>query len=328
MKASRIHILGASGSGATTLGALLAKKLGCLHVDADDFFWEKTEPPFTTKRSLQERKRLLEEALSSSPSWVLSGSVTGWGDFLRTKFTHVLFLKLSPSIRMERLIERERERYGHRIVPGGDMEKIHRDFLEWAARYDEGGMDVRSLVLHEHWMRSLPCPVLRLDAILPTEVQAELAMDFLSRSTPEFSVSVLAGREAAPLVDPFFASLGRPTAAKSSDLFFVALAGPKEVLGVVRYCVEEQSHMLRGMLIAERARKLGVGQALLKAFDFHLRKMKIGPVYCLPHGHLNSFYMTIGFRALPDKEAPPFLQERLALYRENGMPDVIVMRRS
>jgi len=93
-----------------------------------------------------------------------------------------LFLKLSPSIRMERLIAREKERYGSRILAGGDMEKIHRDFLEWAARYDEGGMEVRSLALHEHWLGSLPCPVLRLDSVFPTEVQVDLTMDFLKRS--------------------------------------------------------------------------------------------------------------------------------------------------
>jgi adenylate kinase family enzyme/N-acetylglutamate synthase-like GNAT family acetyltransferase len=321
----RIHILGASGSGTTTLGKHLAKALDCVFVDADDIFWETTEPPFTVKRPVSQRRAALEEKLGSG-SWVLAGSVTGWGDFLKTKFTHVLFLKLSPTIRMERIVAREKERYGDRIHPGGDMEKIHRDFLEWAAKYDAGGMDVRSLVLHEHWMRSLPCPVLRLDAILPTAVQAEVALDFLNSPAPTFTVESLKGRDAAPMVDPFFASLGRPTTARSSDYFFVALAG-KEVLGVVRYCVEEGTHMLRGMLIAERARRQGVGMALLKAFDFHLRKLHIAPVFCLPHAHLASFYGAIGFQQVPDKEAPAFLRERVALYRENQMPDVIVMRR-
>jgi adenylate kinase family enzyme len=44
---ARIHILGASGSGTTTLGAALADRLGHPHVDADSLFWLPTDPPFT-----------------------------------------------------------------------------------------------------------------------------------------------------------------------------------------------------------------------------------------------------------------------------------------
>jgi adenylate kinase family enzyme len=45
-----VHILGASGSGATTLGAALAQRLGFTHLDSDDFFWIKTDPPYVTPR--------------------------------------------------------------------------------------------------------------------------------------------------------------------------------------------------------------------------------------------------------------------------------------
>jgi len=34
----RVHIVGASGSGTTTLGRALATQLGCPHVDTDDVF--------------------------------------------------------------------------------------------------------------------------------------------------------------------------------------------------------------------------------------------------------------------------------------------------
>ena len=50
MTAQRIHVVGASGSGATTLGAALAKAMGVTHQDSDFFFWLPTQPPFTTQR--------------------------------------------------------------------------------------------------------------------------------------------------------------------------------------------------------------------------------------------------------------------------------------
>jgi predicted kinase len=35
--ARRLHLLGASGSGTTTLGRALAQRLGCPHFDTDDW---------------------------------------------------------------------------------------------------------------------------------------------------------------------------------------------------------------------------------------------------------------------------------------------------
>lgn len=326
MKATRIHILGASGAGTTSLGEALARRLGATHFDADDFFWEKTDPPFTRQRSVEERRQLLESKLAAAPSWVLSGSVSGWGNFLKPAFSHVIFLSLAKEERMKRLRERELRRHGGRIFPGGDMEQIHNDFLAWAASYDEGGMDMRSRLFHETWMRSLPCPLLRLDSSAPTAELTEMALKFFSYRYPELHVEEAKGLAASPLVDPFFESLGRSTRAQPSDHFFLAKCG-SELLGTVRYCVEHETPMLRGMLIAERARRQGAGQALLKAFDAHLKRHRIGSVFCVPHGHLLSFYGSIGFRRVPESAGPEFLRERISLYRENGMPDVILMRR-
>jgi hypothetical protein len=70
---------------------------------------------------------------------------------------------------MLRLRERELARYGVRIQPGGDMYEQHQAFMEWAAGYDTARAPIRSLELHEHWMTTLPCPVIRLDAAVPTK---------------------------------------------------------------------------------------------------------------------------------------------------------------
>ena len=55
----RVHILGASGSGTTTLGRALAAKLGCPHLDTDDVFWLRTDPPFQHIRERSQRQEML-----------------------------------------------------------------------------------------------------------------------------------------------------------------------------------------------------------------------------------------------------------------------------
>jgi adenylate kinase family enzyme len=49
----RIHILGASGSGTTTLGRALSERLQCPHFDTDNYFWLPTDPPWVQSRHSQ-----------------------------------------------------------------------------------------------------------------------------------------------------------------------------------------------------------------------------------------------------------------------------------
>jgi len=160
----RIHIFGASGAGTSTLGRELAHHLGVRHLDADDYYWIKTDPPFTTKRDPKIRVAMIQQELSGLSNWILSGSICGWGDALCSRFTLAVFLSLPAEIRIARLLQRERTRYGARILPGGDMHAQHVEFMDWARAYDEGQAPLRSFDLHEQWMKHLSCPIIRQDS--------------------------------------------------------------------------------------------------------------------------------------------------------------------
>jgi adenylate kinase family enzyme len=182
---ARFHIVGASGSGTTTLGAAIARETGCKHLDTDDFFWLPTDPPFTTKRPVEERLLLMERALDSQPSWVITGSLMGWGDVLISRFDLVVFLYTPPDVRIERLLERERRRYGPQIDPGERMYDIHKAFMDWAKGYDDPDFDGRSLAKHRKWLRALPCPVVEIDG---TPSLDESVARVLSASLPNLRV--------------------------------------------------------------------------------------------------------------------------------------------
>ena len=175
-----IHILGASGSGTTTLGKALAERMGCCHYDTDTYYWLPTEPPFQDKRQPEARVRLLSGVLSPDQSWVLSGSLCGWGDALIPRFSLVVFLRIPPELRMERLRQREWDRCGEAILPGGKMHDAYLRFLEWAAEYDTGrdvpDVKVRSLQRHERWLSQLPCPVVRLETDISVEERVDLIL--------------------------------------------------------------------------------------------------------------------------------------------------------
>ncbi len=172
----RIHVFGASGSGTTTLGRALAAELGLAFLDTDDFFWEESDPPFSRIRERAARIAELGSATSRLGSWVLSGSMTGWGDFLIPELDLALYLYLAPEIRMARLRKREAERYGDRIGEGGDMRAAHEEFIAWASRYDSAGLEQRSRASHAEWMKKLGCEVLRIEGAAELEERIALAM--------------------------------------------------------------------------------------------------------------------------------------------------------
>jgi Adenylate kinase and related kinases len=173
----RIHIVGASASGTTTLADAISKQTGYCHFDTDKYYWLPTDVPFTQKRTVEERQAILKRDLEKRSEWILSGSLCGWGDIFIPCFELVIYLYLPKEIRMKRLIERERIRYGDKIEQGGELYQQHLEFVDWAAQYDEAGAEMRSKALHENWLSNLQCPVLRIEGDITLEEWLDIVLE-------------------------------------------------------------------------------------------------------------------------------------------------------
>lgn len=158
-----VHLFGASGSGTTSLSKKVAEALHYDHFDSDDYFWLQTETPFTVERPRAECLAMMNADLKNSKRWVLSGSLANWGNSLIPLFDLAVFVTVPKEIRLERLEKRERERYGNNVLPGGTRYEAYREFLEWAAAYEDGTREGRSLKRHEEWLKNLACPVVRME---------------------------------------------------------------------------------------------------------------------------------------------------------------------
>lgn len=169
MNPCRLLVMGASGSGTTTLARALASQWAVPHADADDYFWVPTDPAYAEKRPAADRLRLMLEVFVPRAAWVLSGSVMGWGEPVLEHVDAVVFCTLPPDVRLERLRAREMVRYGSRIEPGGDRAESFAEFLTWASGYDDPAFDGRSLATHEEWLAGLDCPVVRVDTSRPVD---------------------------------------------------------------------------------------------------------------------------------------------------------------
>ncbi len=174
--AKRIHILGASGSGTTTLGKAAASAANIPFLDSDDFYFDLK---YSRKRAVERRNSDLEVAAAKSESWVLSGSIDGWNSNVVTLFSHLVFLYLEVETRLTRLHQRELNRYGAEAIVSGGAEHAHSlEFLEWAKHYEDGTREGRSLARHESWMKTLKVPILRLNSTQSVGVLVDKVLSF------------------------------------------------------------------------------------------------------------------------------------------------------
>jgi hypothetical protein len=154
----------------------MARRHGLDFFDTDDFFWQETDPPYQKSNERAVRRALLLDALRQSDRWILAGSLCGWGDDVVPLLDLAIYVTAATTVRLQRLRDREVRRFGPRVAEGGDMYDQHKAFLDWAAQYDDGPIDMRSRQLHERWILALPCRVLRVDGARPlSELNDELA---------------------------------------------------------------------------------------------------------------------------------------------------------
>ena len=170
MRPCRLHIFGASGTGASTLGRAMADAWSVPFHDTDDYFWAPTEPPYQSRRTEGARLALMRQMFLPRRAWILAGSLIGWGDPLIPQFDAVVFLTLDPEARRARLAAREEARYGAAsVAPGGRYHGEYLAFMDWAAQYDDPAFTGRSLRRHRDWLVRLSVPVIELDAALPPD---------------------------------------------------------------------------------------------------------------------------------------------------------------
>ncbi len=172
----KIHIFGASGSGTTTLGKALHQKTGYRHLDADNYYWEKTDPPFQIKIPLAKRNQLITNHFLAQANCIISGSMVSWGTAWASAFNLYVFLYLPPAIRMQRLRDREIERYGDSLKSNEKIRMESKAFLDWASQYDDGTFQGRSLAIHLDWIKVLDGKVLKIEGDTTVEERVDLVI--------------------------------------------------------------------------------------------------------------------------------------------------------
>jgi len=154
-KASGILVFGLNGSGKTTLGRELSQVMGFKHMDIEDYIFAPSKIPYTNSRTFEECESLMLADIEIYRSFVISSVNLGWSDKIRSMITLAIHLSAPVDVRMKRMDMREFEKFGNRVLEGGDMYDSSKEFRTFAAS--------RSASAVEEWAKTLECPVVCMD---------------------------------------------------------------------------------------------------------------------------------------------------------------------
>ena len=171
-----IAIIGLNGAGKSTLAHVLAKKLHYFEIDVEDYYFPaqrssrlnalegKTSAdvsfiPYLSPRAKSEVELAIRKDINCNPQFVLSGVTLNWSESILSQIDIVFYLHVPLNERLQRIRSREAQRFGSRILPGGDMYDQHIEFLNKVENRSEQEI-TRSL-------ENLSCPVVNVEKLLP-----------------------------------------------------------------------------------------------------------------------------------------------------------------
>lgn len=165
-----IAIVGLNGSGKTTLGRALAERLGYYRMDVEDYYFPKSDVPYAVARTREEVERLMLADIKEHGDFVLSAVCADFAA-IEPFYKLIVYLEAPQNERMERIRQRSVDKFGSRVLPGGDMYEQEESFFAFAAK--------RTPDKIEKWCEKIECPILRLDSTASTNSLVNHIVDTL-----------------------------------------------------------------------------------------------------------------------------------------------------
>ena len=169
-----ILICGLNGAGKSTVGRMLADRLGYEFIDNEDLYFPKDDPDylFSNPRSEEEAIRLLEKRISDNNRFVFATVKGDYGDKLIEALDHIVLIEVPKAVRAQRIRSRSRQKFGDRILPGGDLFEKE---SAWYVLTDSRPEDYVT-----SWLESVNRPVIRIDGTLPVQENADYLSQILT----------------------------------------------------------------------------------------------------------------------------------------------------
>jgi len=171
-----IIVFGANGSGKTTIGRELARILNYKRMDSEDYYFKEpigSEIPYTNSRSRDEVIKLMLDDIEKYRTFVISTVKGDLGDKITQFYKLAVHITVPFEIRMQRVRQRDIDKYGERVLKSGDMYEQEQKYYDFLAN--------RDLSIIDEWAKTLMCPVIQVDGTVDWRKNAaDIAEQFMS----------------------------------------------------------------------------------------------------------------------------------------------------
>lgn len=168
-----IIVCGLNGSGKSTLGKILAKKMQFHFIDNEDLYFPKTDSQYiyASPRTREEVEKLLWSEIRAYENFVFTSVKGDYGEKIYPFFQYAILINVPKDIRMQRVRNRSFQKFGERMLTGGDLQEQEEKFFDFVKSRPENTV--------EEWAQSLTCPILRIDGTKPIEENIDFIMDWM-----------------------------------------------------------------------------------------------------------------------------------------------------
>lgn len=156
-----IIVCGLNGSGKSTLGKKLAENLGFHFIDNEELFFSKTDSQYiyANPRPRKEVEKLLLEEVKTHENFVFAAVKGDYGEKILPFFQYAVLIDVPKNIRIQRVRNRSFQKFGNRMLTGGDLYEQEEKFFDIVESRPEN--------IVEEWIQSLKCPIIRIDGTKP-----------------------------------------------------------------------------------------------------------------------------------------------------------------
>ena len=178
-----IIICGLNGAGKSTLGKALAEKLDFHFIDNENLYFPMTDSHYiyASPRTREEVEKLLFNEITLHKNFVFASVKGDYRESIYPFFQYAVLVDVPREIRIQRVKNRSFQKFGNRMLPGGDLYEQEERFFHFVQSRDENAV--------EEWAQSLRCPTIRVDGTKPIEENTKLIIGQIHRDSQRSDLS-------------------------------------------------------------------------------------------------------------------------------------------
>ncbi|MCD7992014.1 MAG: AAA family ATPase [Clostridia bacterium] len=166
-----IIVCGLNGTGKSTLGKVLAERLNFHFIDSESLYFLTADPlySYAYPRTHEEAAKLLFNEIKMYENFVFASVKGDYREWLYPCFQYAVLIDVPRDVRIQRVKNRSFQKFGNRMLPGGDLYEQEKNFFHRVQSRAENDV--------EEWLQSLSCPVIRVDGTKSIGENTNLIME-------------------------------------------------------------------------------------------------------------------------------------------------------